>query len=415
MSQVTFHMGMPKTGTTALQHVFAGEHGESGLFLGPQSPEFPTARNFCVLATCREDWPHVLPIAPGMRTLLRGHRDHLLGQWGAIDDSSRDAERRLEALLRSWPGRIVFSDESMTHWDAVGPVCAVVAAQRRSFDAVGYVRGVASSTPALMQELIRASPMSVVLMIRHLPESELLDKFSPEYQRIFAPWFEQPGIEGVVIRPYPELVPGGSETLIRDFSEQIGMRPLRAAPVLNSQDSVESTAISYALLHEMAQSDFDQALFDAARSLSAGLGRTRLVLGAGALHRILDWRAADLEWVRDRTGLDASLPDGRSGLEVSSAKDLRDLAEDLRAPLAAHVRERWGAVSSSPGLARWFAELKGQVVDEEGTLLRLPRDFEGVGYLAANPDVALAGADPGDHYRRHGFREGRRVTLTQTV
>lgn len=407
MSRVTFHVGMPKTGTTTLQHAFAGQHGESELFVGPHSPEFPTARHFCVLATRREGWPHTLPVAPEMRLLLQAHRDHTLELCGGRGDTSPDAERLLEGLLRAWPGRIVFSDETMTQWGAVSPVCAVLAARRRPFDAIGYIRGLASSTPALMQELVRSSPQVVVLMIRFFPEPELLQQFSPSYRGLFAPWVEQPGVEDVVIRPYPELVPGGGQDLIRDFSEQIGMQPLRPGPALNAQESVEATAISYALLHEMAQSGFDQALFDVARSLSAGLGSTRLVLGADALEEILRRRAADLEWARSLTGLDMSQADGRSGLEVSSVKGLRDLAEGLRAHLATHIEERWGAVSGSPGLAHWFAELRGQIVDDHGVLFRLPHDFDGVAYLAANPDVALAGADPGDHYRRHGFREGR--------
>ncbi len=38
----------------------------------------------------------------------------------------------------------------------------------------------------------------------------------------------------------------------------------------------------------------------------------------------------------------------------------------------------------------------------------LPEDFTSAAYLAKNPDVALAGVDPGEHYLRHGWSEGRR-------
>lgn len=37
----------------------------------------------------------------------------------------------------------------------------------------------------------------------------------------------------------------------------------------------------------------------------------------------------------------------------------------------------------------------------------LPTDFDAVLYLQLNPDVAAAGQDPAEHYRRHGHREGR--------
>ncbi len=36
-----------------------------------------------------------------------------------------------------------------------------------------------------------------------------------------------------------------------------------------------------------------------------------------------------------------------------------------------------------------------------------PADFDGAAYLAANPDVAAARADPTDHFLRHGRLEGR--------
>ena len=38
-----------------------------------------------------------------------------------------------------------------------------------------------------------------------------------------------------------------------------------------------------------------------------------------------------------------------------------------------------------------------------------PPKFDGASYLAANPDVAAAGADPWEHYLRHGRAEGRRL------
>jgi hypothetical protein len=38
----------------------------------------------------------------------------------------------------------------------------------------------------------------------------------------------------------------------------------------------------------------------------------------------------------------------------------------------------------------------------------LPTDFSPDRYLKLNPDVAVSGADPGQHYLEHGFYEGRR-------
>jgi glycosyltransferase involved in cell wall biosynthesis len=42
-----------------------------------------------------------------------------------------------------------------------------------------------------------------------------------------------------------------------------------------------------------------------------------------------------------------------------------------------------------------------------GVLRRLPYGFEPAAYLEANPDVAAASAEPGEHYRRFGWAEGR--------
>jgi hypothetical protein len=41
------------------------------------------------------------------------------------------------------------------------------------------------------------------------------------------------------------------------------------------------------------------------------------------------------------------------------------------------------------------------------TSTRLPEDFDAATYLSLHPDVAAAGMDPAEHYRRHGAAEGR--------
>jgi hypothetical protein len=43
----------------------------------------------------------------------------------------------------------------------------------------------------------------------------------------------------------------------------------------------------------------------------------------------------------------------------------------------------------------------------DGILGRVPEHFDPHAYLKANADVARAGVDPADHYRRRGWREGR--------
>jgi hypothetical protein len=46
---------------------------------------------------------------------------------------------------------------------------------------------------------------------------------------------------------------------------------------------------------------------------------------------------------------------------------------------------------------------------QRGVLRRLPYGFDAAAYLQANPDVAAASAEPGEHYRRYGWAEGRRL------
>jgi hypothetical protein len=45
--------------------------------------------------------------------------------------------------------------------------------------------------------------------------------------------------------------------------------------------------------------------------------------------------------------------------------------------------------------------------EQGGVLRQLPYGFEATAYLQANPDVAVSGAEPGEHYRRYGWAEGR--------
>jgi hypothetical protein len=44
-----------------------------------------------------------------------------------------------------------------------------------------------------------------------------------------------------------------------------------------------------------------------------------------------------------------------------------------------------------------------------GVLRRVPHGFEPTAYLQGNPDVAAAGEEPSEHYRRYGWAEGRRL------
>jgi hypothetical protein len=44
-----------------------------------------------------------------------------------------------------------------------------------------------------------------------------------------------------------------------------------------------------------------------------------------------------------------------------------------------------------------------------GVLRQLPRGFDAEAYYQANPDVRAANVDAAEHYRAHGWREGRRL------
>jgi SAM-dependent methyltransferase len=58
----------------------------------------------------------------------------------------------------------------------------------------------------------------------------------------------------------------------------------------------------------------------------------------------------------------------------------------------------------------------GQSSDlDPGEPIIFPPDFDPVDYLAANPDVLAAGADPIIHYKHFGWREGRPFRTSSTV
>ncbi len=72
----------------------------------------------------------------------------------------------------------------------------------------------------------------------------------------------------------------------------------------------------------------------------------------------------------------------------------------------------------SAGLVNGFAPVTprglfaGNVAKPAGGVLpREPASFDARAYLDANPDVERAGADAAEHYRRSGWREGRRLRL----
>lgn len=412
LMHVTLHIGMPKTGTTTLQHMFQGRHGQDSIFVGPNSPEFASGRHLCVLATRRAGWPERLNITKDMGDFLRVHRDRTLKLHGAVQDSAEDAMQSFVGFLLRHPGRIVISDETMGEWSPQQPVCSVLRQCDREFDILGYTRQVSTATPSALQEVLRSAAAATCLLIRNISEPDLLARLSPGYKNYFQPWIDEAGAENVVIRPYPEASSDAASSLVSDFSMQTGMQPLRAGSRLNRRDSAETTALSYALLHEMAQSEFDQGLYDASRSIFAGFGSNHIVLSSRALCRINEYRRTDLDWIKAQTGIDHSSGSITSGIEISSLSDLRDLAKTLRRDLSAHVERRWGKVMGPGSLRESFSAMRSQLTDGHGKLLRLPESFSGEAYLMANADVAAAGIDPGQHYRRHGFQEGRRLGLS---
>ncbi|GEM_PF-1123807 len=111
----------------------------------------------------------------------------------------------------------------------------------------------------------------------------------------------------------------------------------------------------------------------------------------------------------------------RSGDEFVQWYD--GLADGATVVLHGPVRDAPGAASfvdavSSAGLLEGFAPAtpRGLFVGRlakppDGLLRRVPEHFDPPAYLAANPDVARAGVEPAEHYRRSGWRERRTLGI----
>ena len=63
--------------------------------------------------------------------------------------------------------------------------------------------------------------------------------------------------------------------------------------------------------------------------------------------------------------------------------------------------------SASAKAARWWQRLTAPAKDQPSSYGAI-EGWDPQAYLALNPDVAAAGEDPLEHFRKHGRAEGRR-------
>lgn len=186
------------------------------------------------------------------------------------------------------------------------------------------------------------------------------------------------------------------------------MQPLRSTKTLNEQDSAQSIAVRYGLLYDMAQTGFDLALYRQVQRLCSSVRGCRLGLTADATEKLASDCAAEINWVKERFGLDMSEPYQQADVEIASLPELRAHGHAIQSDLGDYLHDTWGTRSEFNGnWISYFRNVVQKLQDAAGNLISVPADFNALDYLAANPDVAAAGVDPAQHFRIHGFKEGR--------
>lgn len=408
MAKLSLHIGMDKTGTTTLQHMFAGQHGLNASVLGPISEPERINDVFFEMAQHSDAASGIAPATPLdvlAHRVVTEHRQHAVR---SRQNHQLDATRRLRTLLSVAPDHLLISSEDLSSLGHVRTILDTLSATGRTVRALSYARGLASATVATFQEILHSAPQPLAGLIAHCPERDLLSMFAPRYNQRLSPWLDHLGPEQFEIHAYDQLRRKGVQALVDDFSNWSGLQPLRSCPQLNTQDSAEVIAITYALLAEMPAARFDPVLFQFARATCAKFGHRKLILGPEAVSELVRLQEGDVDWIEAQTGQSFRDPDDQQGIAICSASDLHGVAHDLCSELCAHIDQRWG-ISFRPdtGWHGFFDSFRRAAQDRNGRLQGLPRDFDSAAYLATNPDVALADCDPIEHYLSHGFFEGR--------
>ena len=382
MSRVFLHIGMHKTGSTAIQSAFAG---------------YETSR------TRYADLGYENHSIPFYTAYSGQHHNYHIWRAAGLRPEEIEAQKdicraRIEAAVAGAGKRnLIFSGEdiSMLPRAGVEEIHALFARYDCDVEVIIYVREPVSFVQSAIQQVIKDGVFHA-----GIPR--------PMYRERLEKFIELFGGERITVRVFDRDHLCESD-IVKDFAKQVGVKAPHKAEEENLSLSTEAVKIIYLLNHLVPvfgeQADLVRArwrMIDHVRANFSGRFEIPESLIAGIVE------AEDVAWLHATTGIDFRRPEGDR--PAFSQKALAAYLGQLDASTIAAIREyliHHCGIGNPPEeprflLARYFMSFLNTGWPAGFT-------FDPDRYLELNPDVKAAGVDPYQHYLRFGLAKGRRV------
>jgi hypothetical protein len=383
MSRVFLHIGMHKTGSTAIQSAFAG---------------YETSR------TRYADLGYENHSIPFYTAYSGQHHNYHIWRAAGLRPEEIEAQKdicraRIEAAVAGAGKRnLIFSGEdiSLLPREGVEEIHALFARYDCDVQVIIYVREPVSFVQSAIKQMIKDGTLNA-------------DVPTPLYRERIEKFIKAFGAERVNVRVFDRARLHGND-IIKDFAKQVGVR----APGKGEKDNPSLSIQAVKIIHLMNQMvpvfgekvDFVQArrrMVDHVSETFTGRFEVPEALVAGII------KAEDVDWLHSATGIDFRRPEGDfpAFSDKALAAYLGQLDTRTIAAIRAHLMDHCG-ISNPPEeqhflLARYFMSFLN-------TGWPTGFVFDADRYLELNPDVKEAGVNPYKHYLMFGLAKGRRVS-----
>ena len=393
MKRIVLHVGMYKTGSTAIQASLAGYR--DGVFeYAPLPPVVDADR--------QRAYNHSLLINTAFD---KGHkRAGLLLQFGVaaadFDRVQLQCRNALEACLSASEAEVlILSAETITSFDpaAMQELGALLRQHASDIQVYAYVRDPFDYVKSTTQEWIKWGYTG--------------DHLHPvSYRNSFGNLEEVFGAENMSYRLYRRgyLLDGDAVT---DFSSWIGLKnnPARRLEA-NVTLSTDAVRCIYALNNYPMFSSGNGLLHNAWRELHGVFGQLfpgRFEIPARLVAREIDvW---DLAWMEARLGQSLQLPPySEKDMDCTGLKDwLGRTTPEMLTTIRGELTGRGADAPEDASLVELLFQLYLECIRSFSDLQLDYRKFSADRYLERYPDVRQAGLYPFGHYVLHGHDEGR--------
>lgn len=317
---VHLHIGLHKTGTTAIQEALSAYRGEGASYLRLTSANHS---HDMVLMFC-------------------GHRDagHLVrvGRLRHAEDAPAEAARlKVQALrqFRETPGDFIISGEEISARfkpDDIRELKEFLAPHFQRIRVIAYVREPLSYMRSAFQEVAKKRQVGFDM-----------EPYFPHYRRRLKGWIDVLGREAVTVLPYDrKRLRGGSA--VEDFAAQVGIR-LSAPPPSRANETLTAEALAtvFRLRRELADPGLGawaRAWRNAAIHAIGRFGARPFLLSPSACGAPIERNAEEIAWIEDLLGEALPAPEAPppGAVEIADEADLAALAESCRADFEAWAR-----------------------------------------------------------------------------